>query len=126
MPRAAVVARPRVPVLTALRPSNAPKIVAPIDTAAPIFAPVACSDCTCTVCSARRMRSCSVTIFDAYFSRILASAASLASRASDCSRIRNSRSDSSGADTSFARELLNNSIDCDCAIHCAKSFFQVA
>ena len=39
IPRAAVVARPSVPVLIALRPSSAPKIVAPIDTAAPIFAP---------------------------------------------------------------------------------------
>ena len=34
-----MVARPSVPALMALRPSSAPKIVAPIETAAPILAP---------------------------------------------------------------------------------------
>ena len=104
---------------------SAPKIAAPIDTAAPIFAPVACSDCTCTVCSARRMRSCNAVIFGAYLSRTFVSAASRASRASVCRRIRKSRSDSSGADNNVARLLLNNSIDCVCAAHRAKSFCQV-
>ena len=44
MPRAAVVARPSVPALIALRPSKAPTSVAPIDTAAWSFCCVDCSD----------------------------------------------------------------------------------
>jgi hypothetical protein len=59
-------------------------------------------------------------------SRSLATAASRAWRASSWTRIRKSRSVSSGADDSFARLLLYSSIDCDCATHCVKSFSQVA
>ena len=43
MPRAAVVARPSVVRLTALRPRRAPAIVAAMDTPACIFESLACS-----------------------------------------------------------------------------------
>ena len=60
MPRAAVVARPSVVALTALRPSSAPKIVAPTETRRQSSRRRPVRLCTCTACSARRTRSCSV------------------------------------------------------------------
>ena len=48
IPRAAVVARPSVLVLIDLRPSSAPKIVAPMETAVCSFAWDACSDSRAT------------------------------------------------------------------------------
>ena len=104
-PRAAVVARPSVVALTALRPRSAPSTVAPreIATWSPCW--VAWPDSRSTACWARRIFSWSTATFGAYFFRSSSSASSRPSRPACWMRTRKSPSDSSGRDTSLRSAL---------------------
>ena len=118
-PRAAVVARPSVPVLTAFRPSSAPSTVAPNETAVCSFDSDACCCSRSTAASARRSRSASAACLGAYFlphrvDRRVARGAC----ASSCSRMRKSRSDSSGVRGELrASDARNSSSRSFCASH---------
>ena len=128
MPRAAVVARPRVLALTALRPSMAPKMVAATDTPACSFDSVACCSWRCdgrlgaadTVLQRCELR-CVALAHAGHFLVALSRAARV------CSRMRKSRSDSSGVGDELRRSRSSaDSTPCDRATHCVKSFAHCA